>query len=266
MKTFEVQKRACRSGPGKVMGGRRAFTLLELLVVLGILGLLAGLALPALKGLGQSNTMAAASRQLLDDLALARLAAISQRTTVYMAFVPPNAGAHLSAGLTEPQRRQLTNLLGGVHTSYALLAKRSVGDQPGRESPRFITEWRRLPEGVFIATNEFVYLATASWNRFVNSTNRPLAYEVLPFPTASSPTMPLPCVVFNSQGQLARGLDEFITLARGSIFYPKDASGAYVPGAPDVREVPPGNSTNLFNRVYVNWLTGRARAIKPEIQ
>ena len=234
MKTFEVQKRACRSGPGKA-GGRRAFTLLELLV-LGILGLLAGLAHRRSRARAVEHDNSGEPKAAVtwpgapggDQPAHHRLHGLC----------PPNAGAHLSAGLTEPQRRQLTNLLGGVHTSYALLAKRSVGDQPGRESPRFITEWRRLPEGVFIATNEFVYLATASWNRFVNSTNRPLAYEVLPFPTASSPTMPLPCVVFNSQGQLARGLDEFITLARGSIFYPKDASGAYVPGAPDVREVP----------------------------
>src|SRR5271170_2076571 len=66
------------------------FTLIEMLLVIAILGLLAGLAVPALKNLGKSNTNVSAARQLLDDVGRARQLAIANRTTVYMVFLPTN--------------------------------------------------------------------------------------------------------------------------------------------------------------------------------
>src|SRR6185436_11725344 len=64
-----------------------AFSLVELLVVMAIIGILASIGLPALRGLGGSNDIAAANRQLMDDLSYARFKAINERTTVYMVFV-----------------------------------------------------------------------------------------------------------------------------------------------------------------------------------
>ena len=61
-----------------------------MLVVISILGILAALAVPALKNFGHADAMTAAAQQLLDDVARARQLAISQRTTVYMVFVPTN--------------------------------------------------------------------------------------------------------------------------------------------------------------------------------
>ena len=49
-----------------------AFTLIEMLLVITIIGLLAGIGLPHLKGWGESNAMTTATRQLMDDLSLAR--------------------------------------------------------------------------------------------------------------------------------------------------------------------------------------------------
>src|SRR5205814_6496498 len=134
-----------------------AFTLIELLVVMAIIGLLAAIALPALKGFGKGTGMAGAQRQLLQDLGLARLSAINGRTTVYMVFVPTNIVDRLRQGppTSANTMRQLTNLLSGQYTAYALLTKRSAGDQPGQESPRYISEWRRLPPGILIPPVKF---------------------------------------------------------------------------------------------------------------
>ena len=103
----------CSPGPGGEAAGRRwgadavrAFTLVELLVVIAIIGILAASSMPAIRSLMQSNTIASANRQILDDLAMARQSAISGRRTVYLVFVPPTLVQHkqlLQGKETEPQ-------------------------------------------------------------------------------------------------------------------------------------------------------------------
>ena len=70
-------------------------------MVISILGILAALVVPALKNFGHSDATISASRQLLDDVARARQLAISQRTTVYMVFVPTNFWNELSSALNQ---------------------------------------------------------------------------------------------------------------------------------------------------------------------
>src|SRR4051812_4982181 len=69
---------------------RDAFTLIELLTVIAIVGILAALLAPVLKNFSKPDVTVAATRQMLDDVARARQLAISQRSTVFMVFVPTN--------------------------------------------------------------------------------------------------------------------------------------------------------------------------------
>src|SRR2546423_1077566 len=61
-----------------------AFTLLELLVVIGIIALIRAIALPVVRSF-KPDPLKTASTQLLNDLAYARHRAIADHTTVYVA-------------------------------------------------------------------------------------------------------------------------------------------------------------------------------------
>ena len=264
-----LQSQSAREhAPGR-SGRSAAFTLIELLVVMAIIAVLATIGLPVLKGFGKGTGMAGAQRQLLQDLAQARLSAINGRTTVFVVFVPTNVLDILKGAGPGGSRKilaQLTNLVSGQYTAYALLTKRTVGDQPGQEHPRYISEWKRLPQGILIATNKFSQAALdvePSLLAYPPEYKRAFAMYLLPFPTGKSPRFTLPYIAFNSQGQLVyfnaqgqlvpSGSDQLIPLAEGSIFF-KDINGKFTTA--DVVMKPPNNYTNHFIRI--NWLTGRA--------
>ena len=249
---------------------RRAFTLIELLVVLAIIGLLAAMTLPKLKGVRQGNALVAAGRQLVDDLALARARAISERTIVHMIFVPTNVSEITPSGDVRNDRT-LRRLQVGAYTTYALYAERSVGDQPGRHSSRYLTQWKTLPEGIFIAPWKFIEVPD---RLNAPATNRPFAFDKFPFPTSAGdkPLEPfVPHIAFDEQGApIVRDRagnrvieDEYIPLARGSILYSRDPNGTLTEF--DVRESPRDNSIYNFHRVRLDGLTGRSKVETPQI-
>ena len=239
----------------------RAFTLLELLVVLLIIGLMAAISLPNIKYMNRSNSMASATRQLLDDMEYARNRAISGHTTVYVLFMPP-LDPNLASQAANLSAYQQTNLITGQQISYALYTRRSTGEQPGWETPKYLTRWHTLPQGIFIPISKF----SADVNGI-----RQFQTMSAPVPTIDGMNVPMPYIAFNDQGQLApdsTGLaqDEIIPLAQGSIFFPKDNYGNLIWDTADVRESPPNNSITNYNRIHIDWLTGRAKVERLEIQ
>ena len=262
------------------------FTLIELLTVIAIIGILAAIAVPVVNAF-KPNTMGAATRQLLDDLAHARQLALSQRTTVYMVFVPTNfwndPAYGALAGLTPPagtpsEVSKANKLVDKQTLAYAFVTLRSMGDQPGRNYPRYLSPWKSLPDGAFIPLQKF-------WPEPVNvpamqvyTNNTALAYTIypfhitnnIPFPSDSiinySLTPPvtyvsMPYIAFNYLGQLVSQQDEFIPVAQGTVGFARNAdkSPKLPPtSTPTFTENPTGNSTNAYNIVKIEWLTGRA--------
>lgn len=256
--------------------GNRAFTLLELLVVFVIIGILASITLPALKGIGQANLTAAGNRQILDDLFLARLRAINERTTVYMVFVPPTILNKFVAEQNDPvELKSIANLLGSQFTGYALLAERTVGDQPGRSTPRYLTPWKRLPDGMVFAPYKFPWTQKSDgsfdFNRKSGQDNgndylRTFSTTKLPFPNSDSEVFELPYIAFNNLGQLESRTDELIPIAKGRVALPQNDNGQYLPVAPDIQLIPPVipgappyTQTNTYQFVRISKVTGRAQ-------
>ncbi len=260
----------------KTVRRQSAFTLFELLAVIAILGILAALAVPALKNIGKSDLRASAARQLLDDVGRARQLAISQHTTVYMVFVP--AIWNLAPGFRTPAA---ANLLDKQYTGYNFLTMRSVGDQPGQGTRRYLGEWKSLPDGAFIALNKFINPALSftitDFSLTPNASYQVYGFKTsktIPFPTETNLfNISVPYLAFNYLGQLVdvngnlAAQDEYLPLAEGIVAYATDINKVLQWSSPDATEKPLGNSTNsMFNLVRIDRLTGRAVQLQQKVQ
>jgi hypothetical protein len=67
-------------------------------------------------------------------------------------------------------------------------------------------------------------------------------------------------------GRLASQRDEIIPLATGGVTFAHDTDRNPTAALPTFTEQPVGNTTNAYNLVYIDWLTGRARAIQQEVR
>jgi hypothetical protein len=249
-------------------------------VVIAIVGLIAGIAMPVI-GKFKPNYTAAAVSQLVTDIGRARQLAISQHTTVYMVFVPP--AFYQDSAFNMLKSPLSTNLFEKQMIGYNFVSLRSLGDQPGRPTVRYLSSWKTLPEGAYIPLQKFAQFDLTKPPVLTIFTNNSLAYSIygfnqtvqVPFPTENAPIynlkkqpyVRLPYIAFDYQGRLTTGRDEIIPLAKGSVAFSHDpVTKLAVEAPPFLLEQPPGSLTNTFNLVYIDWLTGRARAIQQEVQ
>lgn len=146
---------------------------------------------------------------------------------------------------------------------YALISSRTVGDQPGQSTLRYLTEWKPLPDGMLIPPAK--YTATPAPPREFG-----LSFDYAPFtfPRAQSRkagdvkafTANLPFIAFDARGQLISLRDQLIPLVRGTVFLPRTQDGQLdLTRSADVQTIPVKLATNDFQVVRVNWLTGRAK-------
>ncbi len=239
-----------------------AFTLIELLVVLAIIGLILALSLPNIRSMSEGRVIEGATRQLMDDLALARQQAIAHRSTVVVMFIPPGFATYDWSIYPATAQTNLYRLAAGAQTSYTLFSARSAGDQPGQYTRRFIGEWRSLPEKCFISARPFNGSMTTGFytNRF-------------PYPDLTTAiSEDLPYIAFGPSGQLVYldgnwnprpggGRDVDIPIASGVVLYTRNPNGSLASWM--AQEVPVGNGTN--NIIHIDWLTGRAQLIRPDV-
>jgi type II secretory pathway pseudopilin PulG len=257
-----------------------------MLVVIAIIGIVAAISVPAFNNMRKADAVSAATRQLLDDLNRARQLAISQRTTVYMVFVPfsfwdnnsfPNQTTFNSLSVNE--RNAAEKLYDKQLIGYNFVTLRNVGDQPGQYRARYFGEWRTLPDGIFVPLFKFFSVGgTRIYDPPLPAGPTQNTYDVyafnytnnIPFPTADSPSgIWLPYIAFDHLGQLVSGRDldqDIIPVARGSVSASINPQTKLpVQGLPTLNETPPGNSTNAFTLIVVERLTGRAHVERQQI-
>jgi prepilin-type N-terminal cleavage/methylation domain-containing protein len=263
----------------------RAFTLIELLTVIAIMGIMAAITLPSLRSL-KPNPKVAGTRQLLDAVGRARQLALSQRTTVYMIFVSTNFWTDPAAtSWNANDTAQAANLYDKQLVGYAYACLRSVGDQPGAHTARYLSSWKTLPQGAFIDPRKFIpsgnvwppnglILTNTTLNPGGNLPIFPFSRtNSIPFPAETNqpgPYIYLPYIAFDGTGQLVSGppgQPELIPISEGSVGIARDPNTKVAQQQPaQPNEMPLGNTVENYSLVYIDRLTGRAHVERRIVQ
>jgi prepilin-type N-terminal cleavage/methylation domain-containing protein len=250
----------------------RGATLVEVLTTLAVIGVLSAAAIPVIRSY-KPDPLVVASRQLINDLSLARQRAIADHTTVFVVFIP--ALDNLRPELrNELPGSDLQHLIAGQYVSYALYEKRGAGDQPGTAAPRYLTEWSTLPLGTAIAPQKFgagVEPAGQAISEglyptfdYINSGKIYFNPQNGLYPSGFSS---FPTVAFDHQGRLAsrweswHGFDCVIPLTRGRVNL-ASSSDSLTPVSATFTEDSPGQWRSSKTHVVIDGPTGRARLVR----
>jgi prepilin-type N-terminal cleavage/methylation domain-containing protein len=210
---------------------RAAFTLVELLAVVGIMGLLAAVAVPALKGLTGSGGRKQALSQVMGALEIARNTAISTGTNAAVIF--PDNGFSPTGVDPTPYKFRSMAVVSYFDTTIATNTNSNIPFE------KLVSSWITLPQGIsFLPT----YLKTSTASNMISVT----ANIRIP-PKTNNISITCPGIVFQSDGGL---WDCGTNSIAGVAFFEGTVSGTTTN--------PTSKMTN-FETVRLTKYTGRAR-------
>jgi type II secretory pathway pseudopilin PulG len=161
-------------------GRFRAFTLVEMLVVLGMIVILLSAVIPAVTSLSKANGRKAAMANLLGGIEQARAEAINTSQATYVVF--PTFGA----GTTQPTLDRYN------FKSYAIFEDNAAN--PG--SVKQVTAWKALPTGVALRATGTAALANLADPASLNPA------PTFSFTPDTGTTPAFRCIKFNSNGEV----------------------------------------------------------------
>ncbi len=223
-----VSKRVARATDRRI--GRRSFTLVELLVVLGILALMMTMAVPVFLKRSPTTAARGAVLQLKSTLSLARQWAVTRRHTTYVVFPEDD-----SSVFTGAPHLAVTAMRG-----YNIMTKEDG----------WLGEWQFLPIGFVFSRNS---KHGGNENLFIGNEVGVFRFPV-PFPFTNSPPRDMRCVSFTPNGRLNQtgGTTLQVVFTAGTIDANTNGTvSAYMPAA----------NAPAFG-VRIRPLTGRMTAVE----
>jgi prepilin-type N-terminal cleavage/methylation domain-containing protein len=206
---------------------KAAFTLVELLAVVGIMGLLAAVAVPALKGLTGSGGRKQALSQVMGALEIARNTAISTGTNAAVIF--PDSG--FASGDAYKYRSMAV-----VSYKDSTIATNTTTSTP---FDKLVSSWIVLPQGISFLPK---YLKVNTTSNMISVT----ASITIP-PATTNTAITCPGIIFQSDGGLFE--TNSIIPVEGVAFFEGTVTGTDTTN--------PTSKMNKFETIRLTRYTGR---------